>query len=201
MKIYKLYIIGFILAGTLFACQNRSDNVTSTEAKSTKEVTINEDSLINLGANIAKQTFKTLSGHLQQQLQSGGVESAIKYCNLQAYPLTDSLSKEFNVTIKRVAERNRNNDNALNELDKEVFEGYKQDLADSVKITPQLKLNSEGKYVFYAPIQLKPMCVTCHGSKEQIGSNYELISSLYPNDKAIDFLPGDLRGMWNITFN
>ena len=46
------------------------------------------------------------------------------------------------------------------------------------------------------------MCLTCHGSKEQIGGDLysDVIEALYPKDKAINFKLGELRGMWSIKF-
>ena len=44
------------------------------------------------------------------------------------------------------------------------------------------------------------LCLNCHGEpgKEINESTLEKINSLYPEDKAIDFKVGDLRGMWSI---
>jgi len=47
-----------------------------------------------------------------------------------------------------------------------------------------------------------PLCEKCHG---KIGStlkeaDYASIKSLYPEDMAIGYKTGDLRGMWSISF-
>lgn len=182
----------FILTSWLSAC-----NSNSTPAEKEVSSELNKDSLVILGKEIAKTTFKTLSTHLQNELQLRGIDGAIQYCNINAYPLTDSLSNENNVVIRRVADRYRNENNKMSEEELLVYKEYQSQQLSK----PTIRLNHKGKSVFYAPIKLKPMCIVCHGSKEQIGENYDLIAELYPKDKAVGFVPDELRGMWSITFN
>lgn len=196
----KFYIVlGVVLAGWFSSCQNTSPNENSYSNSTIFEqkIAINNDSLINLGQSIAKKTFQTLSSHLKKQIETGGVDSAISYCNVNAIPLTNSLSNRHNVSIKRVAKKYRNQANALSDEEASIFEKYKNNELQGATI----QMNNEGKQVFYSPIKLQPLCVICHGTKEQIGENYTLISQLYPDDKAIGFVPDELRGMWSITFN
>lgn len=67
---------------------------------------------------------------------------------------------------------------------------------------PSVTVNMEGKTAFYAPIITNSLCLNCHGRVDEIGvENYSIIKALYPEDKAVDFGVGDLRGIWSITFN
>jgi hypothetical protein len=185
----------------LFSCngQNQNQQERSQTTKETQEQTSSIDTaeIIQQGDFIAMVTGKTLMGQLQSAMGRGGVEEAVKYCNVNAYPLTDSISNKLNVSLTRVAEKNRNPENRLKKHDVSVFERYKKnkDLGSLVKT------HGDDIY-FYKPINLKGFCVSCHGSVENnIGKeNYALIKKLYPNDKAINFSPGDLRGMWKIKF-
>ena len=45
-------------------------------------------------------------------------------------------------------------------------------------------------------------CLVCHGTiNETVTIKMDsIIKSLYPNDKAIEYSEGDLRGIWSITF-
>jgi cytochrome c551/c552 len=44
-----------------------------------------------------------------------------------------------------------------------------------------------------------PTCIKCHGGKTDITeSTQKMIAQKYPNDKAIGYQMGDLRGMWKI---
>jgi len=53
---------------------------------------------------------------------------------------------------------------------------------------------------YYKPTMQLEFCGTCHGSKESIGAEYDAIAKLYPEDLAIDFKTGDLRGLWRVDF-
>jgi cytochrome c553 len=46
------------------------------------------------------------------------------------------------------------------------------------------------------------MCLNCHGApgKEIAAATVSKIQELYPDDSAVDFKEGDLRGVWHIVF-
>jgi hypothetical protein len=58
-----------------------------------------------------------------------------------------------------------------------------------------------GKEFHYAkPILMQPMCLSCHGNSEQISAEVKAkLSELYPNDKAINYEAGQLRGAVVLT--
>ncbi|MCB0409012.1 MAG: DUF3365 domain-containing protein [Flavobacteriales bacterium] len=151
------------------------------------------------GGEIAQATFKVLSENLQKAMAEGGVENALKFCNVNAMPLTDSLSKHYNVEIKRTSHKVRNPKNAPTVQEQVNIDAY---LANKMT-KPTLQENPNHSVSFYAPITMKGLCVVCHG---QVGTtlaekDYQIIQSLYPQDKAIGFNVDELRGMWSITFN
>ncbi len=48
---------------------------------------------------------------------------------------------------------------------------------------------------YYRRIDVQPSCLACHGSKD---SRPAFVKDKYPADKAFDFKPGDLRGMYAV---
>jgi hypothetical protein len=57
------------------------------------------------------------------------------------------------------------------------------------------KSDGSKEFHFAKPIVLQPMCVACHGGPEQISPEVKSkLSELYPNDKAVNYQPGQLRG-------
>jgi len=155
---------------------------------------------LEAGNEISAAVFGVLSSELMSAMQTEGVRGALSYCNIQAYPLTDSLSKKFNARVSRLAELYRNPDNKLvSDLDHKIFEDFKKMDADTLHSGEKVVSTNGGQVLFYKPILLQPQCMACHGPKSAIGEeNLELIKSLYPEDLAINFNPGDLRGMWKI---
>ncbi|MBS4058623.1 MAG: DUF3365 domain-containing protein [Bacteroidales bacterium] len=154
------------------------------------------------GRTVLKASFLTLTGKLSSAMAEGGVQQAMKYCNLQAYPLTDSLSKTYHVSIKRLAAKTRNPANAMGPFEKEIFDTYDRLNAQKESIMDQVVLTKDNYLEYYAPIILTNQCLSCHGNPDSDikAEDLALINSLYPADMATGFKPGDLRGMWRIRF-
>lgn len=153
------------------------------------------------GKEITSQSFVTLSNNLQKAIQSEGKIGALKYCQLKAMPLTDSIAAHYQVQIKRTALKLRNAQNTPDEKETEILKTYQKDLEQNADLKPII--TKEGEVIrFFSPIILQPNCIACHGSvSTEIGNEvYEQILNQYPNDLAINFKPGDLRGIWSLTF-
>jgi hypothetical protein len=63
-----------------------------------------------------------------------------------------------------------------------------------------LARNNDVRY--FAPIFMKGQCLKCHGSlgADINDTTYAIIKEHYPNDQAIGFEEGELRGIWSINF-
>lgn len=152
------------------------------------------------GDSIATATFDTLRKSLLQAMETRGIAGAVRFCNVQALPITSALAKD-GITIQRVAERFRNPANALNKEDSLHWQIFAQRMAMGDSLTPIL-FETTTETVFYKPIIMNPLCGNCHGNKA-MGMQPEVlavIDSLYPKDKALGFVKGDIRGLWKITF-
>jgi hypothetical protein len=194
----KKKTLSLILITTiLYSCSNDSlpkqEEVTEIVTKS-----IDSSLYITDGKTISAAVFKSLSSNLKQAMTDGGVDSAIKFCSINAQPLTDSLSNYYQVAIKRTSHKIRNQKNAPNENELAVIDDY---LAGN--LSPQIVQNENESVSYYAPIPTKGLCVVCHGEvgKTIAEKDYQTILSNYPDDKATGFKAEDLRGIWSITFN
>lgn len=190
----------------LFSCKmdKRVDrSAYEEELKSREIVRITEAELYNaalkFGNEIAGTTQKTLAGNLQEAIRSGGIESAIKYCNIQAYPLTDSLQENFKVKIRRVSQKLRNPKNAPDSLEREILEAYQYNFEKELPLEANVQKIDDETFLYNKPIVVNnPLCLNCHG--ENIAAPVKaLLKELYPADSAVNYKMGDLRGMWSIT--
>jgi hypothetical protein len=184
-----IYLIPFTF---LFACGGKNTSQTTEKIDST---------FIIRGNEIAKISFETISGELKQALESGGIEHALRYCNERAYPLTDSLSRINQVSIRRVSNQYRNPRNKADKLEEFLIKGFGNDLNVKKELTPRLVLKDDS-VIFYKAILTQPLCLTCHGmpEKELTIETDSLIRSLYPKDKAIGYQVNQVRGLWRIGF-
>ena len=160
-----------------------------------------EEAFLRNGKEISQLTGKTLVGKVKKAIKEDGPFEAIDFCKLKAYPLTDSLSKMHQAEISRVAIKYRNPDNEADEKEKKVINEYIKQLSQNKELKPLVKEEKEIIH-YYAPIKVESACLTCHGNP---GSDipdtlYNHIKNLYPDDLAIEFKEGDIRGIWSIRF-
>ena len=81
---------------------------------------------------------------------------------------------------------------ALAQFDAALARGEKP--AD-IEFAETVNTASGKEFHFAKPIVMQPMCVSCHGSPEQISPEVKAkLNELYPNDKAVGYQPGQLRG-------
>ncbi|MFN4762672.1 DUF3365 domain-containing protein [Gillisia sp. Q332] len=156
----------------------------------------------NKGNEISQATFKALGEKLTEQMKLGGPDQAIPFCNVAAIPITQQLSEEFDVIIKRTSDKLRNPENKPSERELEIINMYHKLISEEREMTPIVEVDKNNNKHYYAPIMLKVNCLACHGKVEEFVSlkTDSIIKSLYPNDKAIGYSEGDLRGIWSIEF-
>lgn len=189
----------FLFAGliSLSGCKERT--------KSDKEEPIIAMSLQNyeeIGLKYAKTTQAELGKNLVGAIQKEGTLGALKFCNVQAYPLTDSMAVVHHARLKRVSDKPRNPMNKANVEELGYIEGFKKDVASGSKIEPIVKFEA-GRVHFYSPIVTNAMCLQCHGKpEEQIKpATMAKLQELYPSDLAIGYNENEVRGIWAIVFD
>ncbi len=184
-----IFIIGFVIL--VSACKN-DKNVSEENSVNYEEV----------GLKIAIATKTQLGKNLIGTIEKKGSLEALQFCNIKAYPITDSMATAHNARIKRVSDkpRNPNNQASQNELEKIGY--FKSILEKGEEINPIVETNG-GNINFYYPILTNDMCLKCHGTSGQEVelSIIESLQELYPNDKAIGYSTNQVRGIWSIQFN
>lgn len=161
-----------------------------------------DSDILSLSRSISQAMLKELGQKLQSAMTEGGAVNAIGVCNTQAPEITGRVSAQNQVKLSRVGTRARNpvmgvpnewQARALAQFDAGLARGDKPaEMEFSETIT---KSDGSKEFHFAKPIVLQPMCVACHGGPEQISPEVKSkLSELYPNDKAVNYQPGQLRG-------
>lgn len=185
----------------LFSC-NKKESKTEITEKPTAPIIDNSTAkadFLTFATEIAQNSQQALGGQLKAKLMEGGAIHALDFCSVEAIPITDSLSKIHNATIRRVSDKNRNPDNKANESELNYINFVKEQIAAGKKPEPSAEIFPD-RNVAYLPIITNAMCVQCHGEPENTLANETLqkIQSLYPEDKAIGYGADQLRGIWVI---
>jgi hypothetical protein len=205
MKSLLLLVQAVVLA--LAGCSDRPEVVTDTAAPAgTGAVELTpelRERVVQRGRAIASETFSLLSSNLQAAIASGGVTNALPYCSLAASPLTASIADRHGVTLRRVADRARNPKGKADATESAILQGYRFAIAQTNALQPVVTNLLEHSVTFFAPIVLtNALCLKCHGRPgEDIPTEgLEVIRRLYPQDEAVGFRMGELRGAWRIDF-
>ncbi len=100
---------------------------------------------------------------------------------------SNAVGAEHGVHIGRIGVRLRNPSN--------TGPAWAASLIESRADTPVFVNLSNNSAAALLPIKLQSQCLMCHGSKEQIAPIIQQqLTKLYPNDEAVGFQEGELRG-------
>lgn len=195
MRIILIFSVCLVL---LAGCGKESDQNEPGTATSTSEA--QDQQLLAEASHILIESFsKDLKSELLSALNEGGPASAIAVCEVRAPEIATAHSNEF-WTIRRVSDRNRNPGNAASDTEKGLLARFR----DSTQSAPPYIIgwapSEEGKiYQHYRPIKIAPLCLKCHGGPDDIDDATEaVLAEKYPDDRAIGYADGDLRGMFVI---
>jgi len=173
------------------------------EAQSGALSAAEQERALALGRSAMSSAFARLSGELGRAMAGGGVPGALRFCSVEAMPLTDAAGEASNVGIRRFSHRPRNPANAADAVQGGKIAGWQAAIAAGG--TPGPDVEAAGStVVFRAPIVLNnPLCLQCHGEpgRDIASDNLTLIRSLYPADQAVGFRLGDIRGGWEIRLD
>ena len=146
------------------------------------------------GAALLAPFKQELQGALRAGLAQGPVE-AIGACQLRAPEIAKALSRD-GVRLGRSSHRLRNPANAPSDWLAPILDSYVESPSDR---SPRLVELPDHRRGYAEPILLQPLCLTCHGA-DLAPAVASRISELYPEDRAVDFQVGDLRGVFWVEF-
>ncbi len=155
---------------------------------------------------IINKTMKNLKNTLQTALKDGNIVEAIKICSSQAQDLT-MLNNTEKTSIKRISLKYRNPANKPTKKEELILKSFEEKLQSGIEfndlVFKQTITNYKEKtFTYIKAIPVKEVCLNCHGdnvSKKVL----KQIKINYPNDKAIGFNLGEIRGAFSVrhTFN
>jgi hypothetical protein len=161
-----------------------------------------EEALID-ARKVSDQLAEKVRGFLLQEIGKGGFSSAVRVCSELAQEITSQFNAQTGHDVRRISLKYRN--------PKNVPDAYEQRKLEAFNILNQKKeLSNEyseiieehgKKYLRYLkPLIVSPLCITCHGPKENIPQEVKaILSERYPDDRATGFLVGDVRGAITVT--
>lgn len=131
--------------------------------------------------------FEQLSGRLKAVIGEKGAAAAITVCGTDAPEIARQVAHEHGVAIGRTSFKLRNPKNTPPD--------WALPLIEKQPKQPMYAAHSDGRLAALLPILLKKECLACHGPRESLADDVrQAITKHYPDDQAISFAEGDLRG-------
>jgi hypothetical protein len=146
---------------------------------------------------------QALKGQLQAAIKQGGLTNAVSVCQSVAPAIAAANSKD-GWTLTRTSLRVRNSDNTpdaweLAQLQKfEDMNASGQQAADKPMVASEYIVNGDNtEFRYMKAIPTQQLCLGCHGSNINPELS-ALINKTYPDDKAVNFALGDIRGAFSL---
>lgn len=195
------FIATALFTTTLFvvSCNNQTEENTP---ESTPEVVETPVNYLEIGQEMAAQTKSSLGKNLVLAITEKGAAGAVDFCNIQAIPITDSMSVALGAKIKRVSDKPRNPENQANESELEYIQAWKNAKANHTS-HPGKITEINGKMVGYYPILTNSMCLQCHGQpKTEINTaTQNELNKKYPKDLAVGYAENEIRGIFVVEMD
>jgi hypothetical protein len=182
-----------ILALCSLGCSSadKPENLTQTTPTSASEVEMQD------AARLLVSSFSvSLKAELMNAVKEGGVVNAIGVCQTKAPQVADSFSRQA-WSIKRVTEKPRNSLNRAGVHEQEILGLFADTLKKIEFFDEWADPEDKTGYTYYQPIKTDTFCLNCHGHSKTIDEKVALaLQEKYPEDEAVNYRAGDLRGMF-----
>lgn len=145
------------------------------------------------GDSLTRTAERELRAVLAQKLEEGGIAAALPYCHPEQLPLTDSLAKVLQATLRRVSSRPRNLANLATLSAAEL---------NPTDTTRRVARPGAEEFTYQRPLVLQDqLCLRCHGTVGQdvAAADYALIKKQFPQDQATGYQLGQTMGVWRVS--
>lgn len=158
---------------------------------------VSDEHAIAKGSAASAALLQKLGGEVKSNMQSNGPVKTLEFCALNALSLTDQVARETGTQIKRLSLKNRNPANFAAGEDKKLLEKWETMVQNGQSLpSHEVKKQPNGATVYYKPLFINnEACLKCHGDIASDTPLAKAIKSTYPEDKAVGYKMGDLRGM------
>lgn len=164
-----------------------------------------ETAALQSGRSLVTQFMQTYKSILLKTMSSAGAAGAVDVCADTAQRIAFDMGAKHGAVMKRVSTLWRNPANAPDRFEDSVLsvfgrqhtQGLLNEASESFTIV-QTDSGAAARYL--KPIFIQPVCLSCHGSAAALSDGIKrTLKERYPEDRAVGYAPGDLRGAVSIV--
>lgn len=136
----------------------------------------------------------TLRAELLGAMKEGGPQKGMEVCSKKAQALGAQVEEESGVSVGRSSLRLRNPKNAPRPWVKRWLEETGERKVAGLE---QKTWREDGHIRALRPIPVEAPCLACHGPRDSLSPEVtRLLDENYPQDQALGYAAGDLRGVF-----
>jgi Protein of unknown function (DUF3365). len=161
------------------------------------------EALASQARGLAGNLMLSLQGELFAAMKSGGPVKALEVCRSRAPEIATATAMGTPWRIARTSSRVRNGANAPDEWEARKLESSRRgsppgEELGALEAWEVVEVAGRPAFRYMKAIGTASPCLTCHGSalKPEIASK---VRELYPDDRAVGFAAGDLRGAFTLS--
>ena len=149
----------------------------------------------------ANQIVSQVRSELMKELERTGPVRAITVCKYSVPEITSNISRQTGMRVTRVALRPRNRalgepdaweQRVLLDFENRVAKGEK---AEGLEYNEVVEEPAGRVFRYMKALPMAQPCLLCHGPSNQISEGVRsLLATEYPNDKAVEYNLGQVRG-------
>ena len=163
---------------------------------------VDMDALNSEARGIAMNFGKSLKHELMQGMKEGGPINALDVCNTAAPQVTQAAGKSSGWDVARTSLKLRNATNAPDEWEQGVLQRFEEikmsgENIKKIEFSEIVEMDGKKTFRYMKAIPTAKPCMACHGKSIDPAVETKL-QTLYPQDKARGYVPGDIRGAFSL---
>ena len=188
-------LVGLVVFGVgLASCSAKDTQTISPEAR---------EAFIQTSRAASDRLGQELKAKLIAALEADGPVKAVEVCAEVAPTIAYQISQDTGMKVGRTSLKVRNGGNMPDEFETFWLKAFTTDMASG---QPASELegwavaseNGEPVFRWMKPIPMGGVCQTCHGIDVADDVKAAILSH-YPEDEAMGFKPGELRGAFTVS--
>jgi hypothetical protein len=158
------------------------------------------DDLLPEARKVAGMVPPKLLAVLTVEMDKSGPEGAIGVCREKAPEMAKAASQQTGWAIRRVSLNNRNpkavpdawERSALEDFDRRAAAGESPATLEKGELVTE---DGKKSYRYMKALPTVELCTSCHGAQDKLSPAVkEKLAALYPQDKAVGYTAGQIRG-------
>ena len=161
------------------------------------------EALASQARSLTGNLMLSLQGELFAAMKTGGPVKALEVCRARAPEIARDAAAGTPWRIARTSVKFRNLANAPDAWEAEKLEEFRKRLAAgegvaAIEAFEVVETEGRPSFRYMKAIGTASPCLTCHGAalKPDVAAK---LKELYPEDKAVGFAPGQLRGAFTLS--